>query len=174
MRDPREMEQRAAVIAEARTWIGTKFHHEANIKGVGVDCGHYVYSVFRAVGLIPELEIPYYPADFLMHRSDEWFLALALEHGVLIDHSISLPGDIAFFRIGRIFSHIGIITEWPWILHASAMERMVLLGRGDQGITAGHPFKVVRYKPWATEEDLGYREVSAAVVKRCLTCEGKR
>ena len=33
-----ESEARAAVIAEARTWIKTPWVHAADIKGAGVDC----------------------------------------------------------------------------------------------------------------------------------------
>ena len=29
---------RAAVVAAAREWIGTPYHHMADIKGVGCDC----------------------------------------------------------------------------------------------------------------------------------------
>jgi cell wall-associated NlpC family hydrolase len=29
---------REAVIAEARTWLGTPWHHQASLKGVGCDC----------------------------------------------------------------------------------------------------------------------------------------
>ena len=29
---------REAVVTEAKTWIGTPFHHAARIKGAGVDC----------------------------------------------------------------------------------------------------------------------------------------
>lgn len=32
--------QRAAVVAEARSWIGTPYHNCADVKGAGVDCGN--------------------------------------------------------------------------------------------------------------------------------------
>lgn len=35
---PLELQQRAAVIAEAESWLSTPYHHEARIKGHGVDC----------------------------------------------------------------------------------------------------------------------------------------
>lgn len=38
--------RRMAVIAEAREWVGTPYHHQAAVKGVGCDCG----GLIRAVG----------------------------------------------------------------------------------------------------------------------------
>jgi cell wall-associated NlpC family hydrolase len=29
---------RAAVVAEARSWLGTPFHHQGRVKAAGVDC----------------------------------------------------------------------------------------------------------------------------------------
>ena len=36
--DKLELAQRLAVVAEAESWLGTPYHHEARIKGHGVDC----------------------------------------------------------------------------------------------------------------------------------------
>jgi len=41
---------RRAVIAEAREWILTPFHHEQRCKGVGVDCTGLVIAVGEAAG----------------------------------------------------------------------------------------------------------------------------
>lgn len=46
--DPR----RLAVIAEARTWIGTPFRHQAAVKGAGADCGGLVRGVGEAAGVL--------------------------------------------------------------------------------------------------------------------------
>lgn len=50
--------QRQAVVAEAKTWIGTGFHHEARIKGAGVDCAQLLIAVFSACGFVPEFTTP--------------------------------------------------------------------------------------------------------------------
>ena len=44
------MPTRAEIVAEARTWLGTPFHHQASVKGVGGDCIGLVRGVARAVG----------------------------------------------------------------------------------------------------------------------------
>jgi cell wall-associated NlpC family hydrolase len=48
-----EIVSRSALIAEARSWIGTPFHHQGCLKGVGVDCGGLVRGVSVALGLLP-------------------------------------------------------------------------------------------------------------------------
>src|SRR6185437_15824401 len=50
-----EVAQRAAVVAEARSWIGTPYHNCADIKGTGVDCGMLIVRVFVATGLCAHL-----------------------------------------------------------------------------------------------------------------------
>ena len=45
---------RASFVAEARSWIGTPFVHQHEMKGVGVDCGGLVRGVSVALGLIPQ------------------------------------------------------------------------------------------------------------------------
>jgi hypothetical protein len=32
------MPTRAQIVTEARTWLGTPFHHQGRVRGVGVDC----------------------------------------------------------------------------------------------------------------------------------------
>lgn len=40
---------RAAIVAEARAWLGTPYRHQASLKGVGADCLGLVRGVWRAV-----------------------------------------------------------------------------------------------------------------------------
>ncbi len=44
------------IVAEARTWIGTPWRHQARVKGVGVDCIGFVGGVGVALGLAEALE----------------------------------------------------------------------------------------------------------------------
>jgi len=52
--------ERQLVIKEALTWLSTPFHHEAMIKGAGVDCGMFLAAVYRVAGLIPEFTVAHY------------------------------------------------------------------------------------------------------------------
>src|SRR6202161_3252947 len=76
-----EAAQRAAVVAEARSWIGTKYHNCADIKGVGVDCGMLLARVFANVGLIPFVDPRPYPPDWHLHRDEERYLDFVRQHG---------------------------------------------------------------------------------------------
>ena len=49
-----EQQERAAVVAEAKAWLGTPYHHRAKLKGVGVDCAQLPIAIYAAVGLNPE------------------------------------------------------------------------------------------------------------------------
>lgn len=117
-----EGEQRAAVVAEARSWLGTKYHHEGRLRGVGVDCGQLLIAVYAAVELIPSFSTGHYPFDWAQHRDAERYLNFVKEHGREIvgppDGPAPLPGDLLLWRFGRCFSHGAIIVEWPRIIHA--------------------------------------------------------
>ena len=46
----------AAIVAEARSWIGTPYRHQTSVKGIGCDCLGLVRGVWRAcLGREPEL-----------------------------------------------------------------------------------------------------------------------
>ena len=112
-----EVKQRALVVAEAKTWISTKYHHHGALKGVGVDCAQLLRVVFENVGLIPHLELPYYSPQWHLHRSDERYLGLVTQYAVEISGP-PLPGDVVLWKFGRCFSHGAIVTEWPFVVHA--------------------------------------------------------
>lgn len=40
-----------ALIAEAMTWVGTPFHKQGNLKGVGVNCGNFIDGVLTTIGV---------------------------------------------------------------------------------------------------------------------------
>lgn len=61
-------ETRLAVIAEARTWLGTNFHHAACLKGVGVDCVNFPAATYRAA-LGAHFDIPFYSAQWHLHEA---------------------------------------------------------------------------------------------------------
>lgn len=112
-----EERQRAAVVAEARSWLGTPYHHEARVKGAGVDCAQLLVGVFSAVELIAPPEIEHYPPDWHLHRAGERYLGIVLDHAREIAGQ-PLPGDIALWRFGRCFSHGAVVVDWPLVIHA--------------------------------------------------------
>lgn len=112
---------RAAIVAEALTWLGTPYHHHARVKGAGVDCAQILLAVYAdALGLAPSLDPGAYPTQWHLHRSEELYLHWLQRAGARQVQAPAL-GDVALFRFGRTWSHsaivIGLDPE-PDYLHA--------------------------------------------------------
>lgn len=103
-----ETEERAAIVAEARRWIGTPYHNCADLRGVGVDCGMLIVRVFVDTGLCAPFDPRPYPPDWHLHRSDERYLGFVFDRCAEVEEP--RPGDILVFRYGRCYSHGGIVT----------------------------------------------------------------
>jgi cell wall-associated NlpC family hydrolase len=108
------------VVAEAASWLGTKFKMNGALKGVGVDCGRFPHLVYFACGLnVPPLP-PHWPRDFMLHRmaGGEPYIKLILTK--LVEVKVPLPGDLAVFKphLSNCYSHAGIVVQWPQIIHA--------------------------------------------------------
>lgn len=107
---------REAVIEEAKTWLGTPYHHMGTVKGVGVDCGQILIKVYSEVGLVPEFDPGYYPSDWHFHRSDEVYLEWLEKFTTSTDKP--KPGDIALFKFGRCASHGAIVVDNETLIHS--------------------------------------------------------
>lgn len=101
---------RQAVVAEARSWIGTPYVHQAATKGAGTDCLGLIRGVWRAV-LGPEPEAPpAYTPDWGEAGGRELLLAAALRW--LEPARVPAAGDVILFRMreGSVAKHLGIAT----------------------------------------------------------------
>lgn len=105
-----ESAQRAAVVAEARSWILTPVRHGARIKGAGVDCGQFLLIAFSNCGLIPPIDLGSYPPDWFMHREDNRYLDIVRAHATEIAGAPK-PGDAILFHVGRNYGHGAIVTK---------------------------------------------------------------
>ena len=125
--------ERAAVIAEAMTWLGTPWRHMARAKGVGVDCANLPIAVYGACGLIAPFDPPPYPRDWHIHRNEERIVPVIERFGREIDPAEARDADLLVFRIGRVFSHCAIVLELGRRgVHASVRERAVTLCHLDR------------------------------------------
>lgn len=121
--------ERARVARVAYSWLNTPYHPMAKVKGHGVDCATLLSEVYAEAGIIRPVDVPYYPPDFMLHRSEELYVAKILEYAREVDRPQT--ADVAVWKIGRCFSHGAIIVEWPLIIHA-VMGRGVLLGDAER------------------------------------------
>lgn len=126
--------QRARVVAEARTWLGTPYHHAADVKGHGVDCAMLLVRVYCDLGLVKPFDPRPYTRDWFLHRREEKYLGHLFDRA----HEVREPelGDTIVFRIGRCYAHAGIVSRTkPFaIIHAFAAARAVIedfVGAGE-------------------------------------------
>ncbi|MDP8997126.1 MAG: NlpC/P60 family protein [Pseudomonadota bacterium] len=122
-----EAATRAAIVAEAISWIGTPFHDDSRIKGVGVDCAQFVAAVYLATGATPQFETPRYVAQWFLHRDEERLMDFVKQFGKEIQEADAKAGDLVLYKIGRAYAHAAIIIDWPnEIIHAHFQSRMVV------------------------------------------------
>ena len=110
----------AAVVDEARAWLGTPYVHQASKKGAGCDCLGLVRGVWRElVGEEPQ-ETPPYSASWAEDGGKEQLLAAARAYFDEIPVRQMRPGDLLLFRL-RAKSpakHLGIFTGRNRFIHA--------------------------------------------------------
>ena len=138
------MTTRADVVVEARTWIGTRWHHLGRIKGVACDCAGLVIGVARALRL-PDFDVTGYgttPHAGTLRR-------LCDENMRPIGQAEPQPGDVALMSWGSEPQHLAIFGDYPGgmsLIHAWAAARKVTVDRSD-GSTS-RPGSAPETKPW--------------------------
>lgn len=125
---PHQPNPRAAVVACARGWLGTPFHHQARLKGTGVDCVGLIIGVARELGLVaPDFDVEAYPripdGTSLMH-----LVALHMR-ALPVDEPLQ-PGHVVVVRFGAEPQHLGILADYRHgglsIVHAAASPGRVI------------------------------------------------
>jgi NlpC/P60 family putative phage cell wall peptidase len=115
------MVTREAIVAAARGWLGTPYHHQASLKGVGADCLGLIRGVWRELyGPEPEA-MPPYTRDWGDATGSETLIAAACRHlAKLDDAGAAARGDVLVFRMrdGSVAKHAGILTGPARLVHA--------------------------------------------------------
>lgn len=108
---------RQAVVDEARTWLRTPYAHRQKAKGAGVDCALFPVAVYSACGLMPpNQDFGNYSTQWHVHHDEERYLEIVLRYSREVE--APQPGDFALWKICRTFSHGGIVTAWPRVIHS--------------------------------------------------------
>jgi len=141
--------QRAAVVAEAMTWLGTPWHHRGRVKGAGVDCAQFVIAAYAGAGVITDFDTGEYPRDWHIHRDQERFLTFVPSFAREIAEADVGAGDLVLCKIGRVYSHGVIVTAWPQGIHAAVNAGRVTLCDLDRdvGLISG-PRRYFTHKDW--------------------------
>jgi cell wall-associated NlpC family hydrolase len=106
---------RRAIVADARTWIGTPWQHQGRIKGLGVDCIGFVVGAAQASGLVTADQLASLPANYGRFPHANLFLRTLREHMITVPGpgvSNALIGDFVLVCVANFPWHIGILTDY--------------------------------------------------------------
>jgi NlpC/P60 family putative phage cell wall peptidase len=111
---------RAAIVAEAQSWIGTPYRHQASLKSVGCDCLGLVRGVWRALHGAEPQRAPAYSRDWAEASGEETLAQAARVHLVEIAPDAFAPGDVLLFRYRAHYpaKHAAIVTAPERMVHA--------------------------------------------------------
>jgi NlpC/P60 family putative phage cell wall peptidase len=104
------------IIAEAREWVGTPFHWQASVKGVGCDCKGLVWGVARELGL-PEAETIYAKVADYGKRVPVKLLQEGMA-AVFDRVEEPQPGDVLLLKLRNVPMHLAIVTGPDTAVHA--------------------------------------------------------
>lgn len=141
------MSNTADIVAAARSWVGTPYHTQQRLKGVGVDCGQLVAGVAEETGIIPHVVIDMdYSPEWNIHNREEKMLKVVTDLGCQPADGPA-AGRIVAFKIGRAYGHLGIMTSDITFVHA-------FLERHAQGSKNGFVTEVYLSGEWAKMDKL--------------------
>jgi len=104
---------RKQIVEEARTYLGTPFHHQGRLKGIGVDCIGLLIGVGKKLGLITYDYIAYsrYPDGVTLRRE------ISREFIEINIRDVKV-GDIWLYWLdkkSKAPQHVGIITDYGFV-----------------------------------------------------------
>lgn len=124
-----------AVVACARTWLGTRFSHQGRLKRNsqhrgGVDCLGLLVGVARELDIRDVHGVPLAQADVIdySHMPDVVHLRMVLE-SKLQRADVLQVGDVLLLRVDDRPQHMAIVTEVKphiKIIHAYAPAKAVV------------------------------------------------
>lgn len=106
------MTTRDEIVAAARVWIGTPYHHQASLRGVGCDCLGLIRGLWRELeGPEPEA-LPAYARDWGDATGAELLMQAGCRHlSRLDDATMAVPGDVLVFRMqAGVAKHAGVLS----------------------------------------------------------------
>ena len=111
---------RARHRRSARSWLGTPYHDQASLRGVGCDCLGLARGVWREVVGPEPFPIPAYSRDWGETGPREVLAEGAGRMMPEISVSEVCPGALVLFRMRpcAIAKHVGIMTGPDHFLHA--------------------------------------------------------
>lgn len=108
------------IIAAARDWLGTPYHDQASLRGVGCDCLGLARGVWRELVGEEPFPIPPYSRDWGETGCTEVLAERARRMMIELPVADAGPGALVLFRMrpGAIAKHVGILTAPDRFIHA--------------------------------------------------------
>ncbi len=110
----------AQIVKSARHWIGTPYHDQASIRGVGCDCLGLLRGVWRDVVGPEPMPVPPYSRDWGETGPVEVLAEAARAAMQELDVAEARTGDVILFRMraGAIAKHVGILSGTDSSVHS--------------------------------------------------------
>ncbi len=114
------------VVACARSWLGTPYHHQACRKHVGCDCLGLVRGMWVELYGAETERAPAYTRDWAEASRTETMLEAAGRHFQEVDIRSMQAGDLVVFRLRENFvaKHAAVLSSDTTMIHA--VERTCL------------------------------------------------
>jgi hypothetical protein len=151
---------RQGVVDAARSWLKTPYHHQARVKGHGVDCAQII-AAFVEAGCIEDFDPGFYTMDWHLHQTEERYLGfierfltamgpdeeMALKYRLRRDPNWNPPkASVIVVKLGNTFSHGMIVTNWPNIIHSNVHDGEVIETPARQLVVTEQPIRVYDWK----------------------------
>jgi NlpC/P60 family putative phage cell wall peptidase len=108
------------IVRIARSWLGTPYHHQASLKGVGTDCVGLVRGIYRELYNVEPPELINYSADWGDSNGNEDMVIAAYKYLEPVPLDQLGPGHVVMVRWkeGRVAKHSMIMTGSRSAIHA--------------------------------------------------------
>ncbi len=140
------------IISQARTWLGTPFHHQARLKGKGCDCLGLIVGVVDELGLKDKFGQPLSGYDEVTYSKEPDGAYLMQKLTELLEEvplTQAQAGDLALFTVRDNPQHMAFLTDHEdtlGMVHSYAPARRVVEHRLDDDWKS-RLVKVFRWQP---------------------------
>lgn len=98
------------LIEEARTWLGTPYHHQGSAKGLGTDCVGFLKGVALEIGILTPQLAAALPTDYSRQPSAGQLRRLMGGILIHVPFDCRAPGDLVLMRFALDPQHLGMLT----------------------------------------------------------------
>jgi NlpC/P60 family putative phage cell wall peptidase len=119
----------ARVIEVSRAWLGTPYHDQASVKGVGCDCIGFARGIWREIVGEEPTALPPYSRDWGEVGARETFAEGVRPFLIEIAPAAVRPGALLLFRMRRDgpAKHCGVLIDNGMMVHALERRGVIIV-----------------------------------------------